>query len=579
MDDPTSHDRVPLDRPPVPRFSPLPDLPDLPELPRGSAMMPTPSIPIPAPPLPSLPAPRVMVDLPRPSPSVSIDPPKPRPLPTPPKPAATPPVPTPVVASTPAPKGRWVGEALASLVTPTKSKVTVLAAAGSLVAGAFALQLLVGSGGDTATTKPTKPPEVAAAKKPAEESTTRQQEAQKPEEPTGIRMPTIPDPKPLLAATPASTDPLPGFGMTDGVTRSTGVDTATSPAPQPLAVAALTGSPASPLVLPKVPAAFGQGIVTAAAESPAPPAMPPGMGLPDLKLPTLPVAPVAVPPNPAPVPTTAAPIPVPAPLVPTPVPAPIAESQAQVVLPTPPGETGKQTAPPMPPTKPSDPLKLPETPPAKPTRVEQNTPALPPGLGFKIDPDPPAPMQPLPVAPAPAAVAPTPVPAFGIVETPPQPKLLTPPTPPADARTDFDVDLHPAKAGQTYEAVSQQHYADAKYAEALRAFNKGRDPGRDVVEIPPLYVARKLAAGTRAPAAVNPIAPAAAETWARPTALGDAKPAAAGRSYTVPQDGTTFRDLAGTLLNDRKLYRRISDLNPTIDANAKLQKGDKVTVP
>ena len=32
-------------------------------------------------------------------------------------------------------------------------------------------------------------------------------------------------------------------------------------------------------------------------------------------------------------------------------------------------------------------------------------------------------------------------------------------------------------------------------------------------------------------------------------------------------------------LNDRTNYKRISDLNPTIDANAKLTKGDKIAVP
>ena len=35
MTDADSPDCVPLDRPPVPRFNPLPDLPDLPEVPRG----------------------------------------------------------------------------------------------------------------------------------------------------------------------------------------------------------------------------------------------------------------------------------------------------------------------------------------------------------------------------------------------------------------------------------------------------------------------------------------------------------------------------------------------------------------
>ena len=35
----------------------------------------------------------------------------------------------------------------------------------------------------------------------------------------------------------------------------------------------------------------------------------------------------------------------------------------------------------------------------------------------------------------------------------------------------------------------------------------------------------------------------------------------------------------GTFVLDRTKYGRISALNPSIDPNAKLQKGDKVTVP
>ena len=196
-------------------------------------------------------------------------------------------------------------------------------------------------------------------------------------------------------------------------------------------------------------------------------------------------------------------------------------------------------------------------------------PALPP-----VSVTPGIPPAPLPDARMPALPA---IPGTGFVEVPPE---LLRPVPPltGEVRTDYDVDLHPAQAGQTYESISKQHYGDAKYADALRASNKNRDPGRDEIQLPPTHVLRKYTAGTRTSAAVTPIAPAGGETWS-PSPTAAPRPATVGRSYTVPKDGTSFRDLAGTLLNDRNKYKRISDLNPTIDANALLNKGDKIAVP
>ena len=564
MDDPTPNDRVPLDRPPVPRFSPLPDLPDMPELPRGSAIAPTPSTPIPAPPLPP---PRVMVDLPRPSPSVSIDPPKPRPAPpTLSKPAAGPPVPTPtpVVASTPAPKGRWVGEAFATLVTPTKSKATVLAAAGSLVAGAFVLQLLVGSGGETASTKPSKTVEVSAAKKPAEAP---------PEESDPHS-----DPK------PASNDAENAAWAKDKPFYVTGV-AYELPGDRSDPFALDLPAPQTPAPSP-IPVVASQGITPAA------------FRLPPVDVPTPPAIPGA--PAPTPTPTPVPPIPTPMPVSPIPASVPVPALPPTPALPTPepakftpvavPAEAAKPITLPMTPAKPTDFPKLPETPAATPLKVEPVKPPVPAPPAFPevpppaVAPLPPTPAIPAAMSPIPAAMSPIPVtPALKFDDEVPQPKPAAPtPAPATDVRTSFDVDLHPAKVGQTYEAVSVQHYSDAKYADALRRFNKNRDPGVEELQIPPTHVLRKLAAGTRtptAPATANPVTPAAGEAWSRPAALDGVKPVAAGRSYTVPQDGTTFRDLAGKLLNDRTLYQRISDLNPTYDSNAQLRKGDTIRVP
>ena len=514
MSDPNSPDRVPLDRPPVPRFSPLPDLPDLPEMPRGSAPLPTPSIPIPAPPpMPSLPAPRVVVDLPRPSPSVTIDAPS-RPIPrgTPPT-AAKPAEPKPP-APTPAPQGRWVGEAITTLLRPTKSKATVVAAAGSLVAAAFVMQLVVGTGSpstpSTARTVASKSAEVPPPVTPAAE----------PQQPGEFAMPAIPTPVGGVAVTAVpfpKLEPVPLPWTPEDTPPPVKIKPAAFPSPEP-------------------------GFTLAGGQTPAGPMIP---TLPD----------------------------VPAPPVTTPVPA--APDPVRVTLPTLPPEVPKAAPLPALPPKPVEvkpvevkPVALP-----KPPTPEPFLPTTPPKPAF-VDLTPPPPvLQAAPVPPLPSAFVP--------VEPPPEPRRVTPtpvPPPVGEARTDYDVDLHPAQAGQTYEAVSKQHYNDAKYADALRAYNRNRDPGRDELQIPPVYVVRKLAPAGRTPPAANPIAPAGGETWAPPATLGGSRPAA-GRSYTVPDDGLTFRDLAGTLLNDRTKYRRISDLNPSLDPNAKLRKGDKVTVP
>ena len=93
-------------------------------------------------------------------------------------------------------------------------------------------------------------------------------------------------------------------------------------------------------------------------------------------------------------------------------------------------------------------------------------------------------------------------------------------------KTDFDVDLHRPKAGDTYEAISKLHYRDARYAEALRQFNRGVGLDRGVdVHVPPMYVLRQ-----RFPQQVGaPAACPAARSGPRPPA-GSGSNAAGVRS-------------------------------------------------
>jgi hypothetical protein len=59
-------------------------------------------------------------------------------------------------------------------------------------------------------------------------------------------------------------------------------------------------------------------------------------------------------------------------------------------------------------------------------------------------------------------------------------------------KSDYDVDLHRPKADDTYESISRQYYRDARYAEALKQYNRGAELGRVVdVYVPPMYVLRQ----------------------------------------------------------------------------------------
>lgn len=84
---------------------------------------------------------------------------------------------------------------------------------------------------------------------------------------------------------------------------------------------------------------------------------------------------------------------------------------------------------------------------------------------------------------------------FGPQDVPGSFALTKPSDPPVrsaePARTDFDLDLHEPKAGDTYATISKLHYGDAKYADALRAFNRNAELGRTAVDVPPMYVLRK----------------------------------------------------------------------------------------
>ena len=123
-----------------------------------------------------------------------------------------------------------------------------------------------------------------------------------------------------------------------------------------------------------------------------------------------------------------------------------------------------------------------------------------------VDFKPPTEVLPIP-APAPPAALPMGDPkgsidlkTFKPLDPEPIPMLkLTPPaidvpTPVAvEAKTDYDVDIHKLRAGDTYAAISEKFYGVATFANALRGYNDNADLTRlRDVQVPPMHIIKKF---------------------------------------------------------------------------------------
>jgi hypothetical protein len=530
--------------------------------------------------------------------------PKPATPDTPPPPAAS----EPAVAVPPAPKPRWVGEAVRDLLRVNRKKLLVLSTAGSVVAVGLALNALfthTGRGPADAGREgaSTEPPAVAAARPaepPAPEVIRESVPPPSPDQPAGpgpvVVAPSLPEPAAVAANTGTSTGPV--------------VDAPKLPEPTPAAA-----PPPFP-ALPELPVAAAPGVPPPAAgpvPEPAPdPTMlralglflgPPALAEPipavpdpyspdrlaqgrDIGSPSVP-PPAAGTKPPASLQVIQAGASEPAPPAAGGAPAPgQSGSGGGVVVPPPvvlPGAGGEKATPPAPVSAPEPkPLTIPAAEPPKPASPEPSAPSVP-----KVSPpavpaagppkaEPPSPFR--AVAPDPPQTAPSPRPA-------PDPKGAKPAagnltlTKPAGAspdvrpaanleppRTDFDVDLYDPKAGDTYESISKLHYGDARYAAALRAYNKGLMLGRGVaVEVPPMYVLRKRYPQLIAPPRGAPAGP-------------DWTPGKSD-SYAVPRAGMTLKDVAAELYGDDREWSKLRDANPRLDPGAQLPAGTKLQLP
>lgn len=145
----------------------------------------------------------------------------------------------------------------------------------------------------------------------------------------------------------------------------------------------------------------------------------------------------------------------------------------------------------------------------------------------------------------------------------------------------FDVDLYTPKATDTFDGISKLHYGDPRYGGALEAFNADRGGrlgnGRDV-EVPPVYVLRQA----RYARFIRASRPAADPPRDRDTNWGpasDLTPADGQRTFTVGARGATFRQVAATVYGDSRQWSRIWDLNPNYRADDELPAGTVVRLP
>ncbi|HET6574498.1 MAG TPA: hypothetical protein VFG68_12900 [Fimbriiglobus sp.] len=415
------------------------------------------------------------------------------------------------VVGTPAPQPRWVGEAVRNLLTVSRKKLVVLTTAGSVVAVGLALNALFSRAGlappETPSEQPAETKSLAAAPETRESPPTATPPAQQPIQPItvpykappdlrtsgppaaiGVPDPDIPVvPAPVLSAEGAglAVEPasiLPAAHTEPAPTGEIGIPVPTPPVPDPMTPPAKTESkPVNPVAKPlevAVPAVKPLDI--------APP-----FRLPDPTAIDASAKPDAKKVEPAATldPKGVQPV----------TPASEEKKDTGSALPLPPPAPAKEITlpPPAPPIRTTPAAGEVTVPGALPVRVT----AAPADGGTLPEPKDVTPAPPSPFKPASAASDGKPDGGSLNLTKPPGEIGVRPTTHLAPPKTDFDVDLHRPKAGDTYESISKLHYRDARYAEALRRFNDGMklDRGTDV-RVPPMYVLRQGYSNLIAPA-------------------------------------------------------------------------------
>jgi hypothetical protein len=528
-------------------------------------------------------------------------PPATKPEPPAPKPEA-PPVEPPAPVGGPAPKPRWMKDALRDLAKMNPKKRVALAVAGTVVTAAVAINALLSSKNLEPAVEP--PPLAAAPASPEPQPAAPPATSPDPKAPDRPPRVNVEPPAPAVPVIPI----LPLVG--DGSTATTGqkktdlvIDLPTS-GESSTGIASSTGSsPTVPLVLPKPPVTpptdlvLPSPIIPAAGSEPAGAAIPPAGGSPPGPAVSPPKIPSVAPPGnsakkpdePKPGDTTTVGVPTVPLISPPALPTEKKSEAATLTLPSAlPGAGSNSGSAPTRIETPASPFGT-----AGPERKSTESSATTGSTGvppFKLPPAdetrfttspartetgtaPTAGSNPNPNPPVPLRLGSPPTPPGGLITLDKQPGVagVSPARSSSPPRTDFDLDLHEPKAGETYASISRLHYGDARYAEALRTFNRNLELGRGgVVEVPPLYVLRRLSA---------PAGGAVGEPGAiRGVDWSPAPGRSASPSFEVTRDGMTMWDVAEEVLGDRRQWKRVADANPGLDPNG-LTRGTRLRLP
>ncbi|QEL16131.1 hypothetical protein [Limnoglobus roseus] len=571
----SSDNKVNLDPVPV---TPRPELPKVPELPPLAALPPLPA--------PVAPAPKPIALTPQP------------PAPAAPPPAVDPaPQPLPPLA-----EAGWLPETVAQYLRPTRTKGVIAAGVLSLLGGAGTVRYFWpaktpataeltpkpaaplpettnGTSGHAATEfkkietspvvapKPAGPVEVATLTlaPPTQPATPPQLKIDLPV-PSSTAIPPIPDLIRVEGTAPALPVPnievkLPDISPTGGVVPpappALALPSTTTPAP----VADPAKLAAPPLSLPTTPT-----VTTPPATLPLPTVAETPKAEIKPELPNLNPLPVPTGPAPAAVPTGPAPVPVPQP-----------QDIGVPKLPDLAAPPKVDLTPPVPKIDVAAPPKLDLTPPAvtvapldlKPTPAPLDVKPTPAPLDIKPTP------APLDIKPTPAVAPTLEMPNVGV------PAATTPPAPAVTgAKTDYDVDLHYVKGGDSWAAVSKQYYGDERYAEALKGYNQNAALTQlQRAEVPPIHVLRKNFAN----AIGKP--PEKATEWGaiqtsgatdRPTAEPRRATGGGYKTYVIPAGGKSIKDIAADAYGDERYWGTVWESNPKLTPDKPIPEGTKI---
>jgi nucleoid-associated protein YgaU len=165
------------------------------------------------------------------------------------------------------------------------------------------------------------------------------------------------------------------------------------------------------------------------------------------------------------------------------------------------------------------------------------------------------------------------------------------------------VDIYEPRPGDTWESISREFYQDARYAAALRAYNRNKPlgavpplHGSGAIDIPPLHILRRLGGdasrmspasfgpgGSSSPTGLQPTGRAVpADPWNAATPTYQPGPATAApggfKIYRVPTDGLSLPTIARQLLGNERRWVEIYDLNPEVNAS-RVPAGTELRLP